>query len=95
MSLDKAEITRLAQLAQLHVEPEEAERLAVELGKILGFVAKMGTTELSDITPMAHPLDLPARLRTDSITEQDRRERFQNEAPSVSDGLYLVPKVID
>ena len=41
MSLDKAEITRLAQLAQLHVEPEEAERLAIELGKIMVFaVAK-------------------------------------------------------
>jgi aspartyl-tRNA(Asn)/glutamyl-tRNA(Gln) amidotransferase subunit C len=29
------------------------------------------------------------------VTEPDQRDRFQAVAPSVEDGLYLVPKVID
>ena len=95
MSLDKAEIGRLAQLAQLRVRPDEAEILAEELGKILGFVEQMGDAKLDDVTPMANPFDLSARLRPDLVTEVDRREHYQAQAPQVSDGLYLVPKVLD
>ena len=95
MSLDKATIGQLAQLAQLRVSPKEADTLAGELGKILGFVEQMGDVDLSDVTPMAHPFDLSARLRPDQVTEVDRRERYQAQAPQVSDGLYLVPKVLD
>ena len=36
-----------------------------------------------------------SRLRPDEVTEQDQRERFQDEAPSKDQGLYLVPKVIE
>jgi aspartyl-tRNA(Asn)/glutamyl-tRNA(Gln) amidotransferase subunit C len=34
-------------------------------------------------------------LRDDVVTETDQHERFQQEAPAVSGGLYLVPKVIE
>jgi aspartyl-tRNA(Asn)/glutamyl-tRNA(Gln) amidotransferase subunit C len=44
---------------------------------------------------MAHPLDAVQRLRPDAVTETDERDRYQENAPSVSDGLYLVPKVIE
>ena len=43
--------------------------------------------------PLAGPGGL--RLRDDAVTEDDRREAFQQPAPSVEDGLYLVPKVIE
>ena len=35
------------------------------------------------------------RLRPDAVTEADAREHFQENAPSVRGGLYLVPKVIE
>jgi aspartyl-tRNA(Asn)/glutamyl-tRNA(Gln) amidotransferase subunit C len=44
---------------------------------------------------MAHPMDQAQRLRTDAVTEQNNRERFQLIAPQVEAGLYLVPKVIE
>ena len=44
---------------------------------------------------MAHPLDAVQRLRPDVVTETDERDRYQQNAPSVADGLYLVPKVIE
>jgi aspartyl-tRNA(Asn)/glutamyl-tRNA(Gln) amidotransferase subunit C len=34
-------------------------------------------------------------LRPDAVTESDQRDHFQENAPSVTDGLYLVPKVIE
>jgi aspartyl-tRNA(Asn)/glutamyl-tRNA(Gln) amidotransferase subunit C len=35
------------------------------------------------------------RLRDDSVTEFDQREKFQAIAPDVAAGLYLVPQVIE
>ena len=43
---------------------------------------------------MAHPLGMTQPLRADVITEPDRRDEYQANAPAVRDGLYLVPKVI-
>ena len=45
--------------------------------------------------PMAHPLNQAQRLRPDVVTEVDERDTFQENAPAVSDGFYLVPKVIE
>jgi aspartyl-tRNA(Asn)/glutamyl-tRNA(Gln) amidotransferase subunit C len=44
---------------------------------------------------MAHPQEVAQRLRDDRVTEADRHELFQQAAPHVADGLYLVPKVIE
>ena len=49
----------------------------------------------AEIEPLAHPLELSARLRDDEVTETDQREVFQDIAPAVEAGLYLVPKVIE
>jgi aspartyl-tRNA(Asn)/glutamyl-tRNA(Gln) amidotransferase subunit C len=35
------------------------------------------------------------RLRPDLVTEPDRRDAYQQGAPAVEQGLYLVPKVIE
>jgi aspartyl-tRNA(Asn)/glutamyl-tRNA(Gln) amidotransferase subunit C len=34
-------------------------------------------------------------LREDGVTEADQRELYQQNAPAVQHGLYLVPKVLD
>jgi aspartyl-tRNA(Asn)/glutamyl-tRNA(Gln) amidotransferase subunit C len=44
---------------------------------------------------MANPLDAIQRLRTDEVTQSNRREAFQAIAPAVENGLYLVPRVIE
>ncbi len=44
---------------------------------------------------MAHPHELALRLRDDMVTETDEHQRYQQVAPQVAGGLYLVPKVIE
>ena len=44
---------------------------------------------------MANPLDAAQPLREDVVTETDQREQLQAVAPAVSDGLYLVPRVVE
>jgi aspartyl-tRNA(Asn)/glutamyl-tRNA(Gln) amidotransferase subunit C len=45
--------------------------------------------------PMTHPHAAPLRQRPDEVTESDQREAFQENAPAVEDGLYLVPRVVE
>jgi len=95
MSLDKAEVENIAHLARLAVSEEDIPEYARNLSNILELVEQMSAVDTSDVEPMAHPLDMAQRLRPDEVTETDQRDRFQENAPAVEAGLYLVPKVIE
>lgn len=95
MSLDRTAVEQIARLARLSVDAEESAGYQQELGQILELVNQLETAATANVTPLAHPLDLSARLRPDEVTETDQRGRFQSQAPAVEDGYYLVPKVID
>ena len=54
-----------------------------------------GTALARRLSPTSDVPEKAARLRADEATETDRREAYQKAAPAVSQGLYLVPKVIE
>jgi aspartyl-tRNA(Asn)/glutamyl-tRNA(Gln) amidotransferase subunit C len=95
VSLQFEDIRKLGELARLRIEPEEADDLLEKLSNILAFVDQLQAADTSAVEPMAHPLDQNQRLRADVITESDRHELYQRNAPRVERGLYLVPKVIE
>lgn len=95
MALEPEDIPNVAHLARLHLPEDDAERYAGELSAILAFVEQMNAVDTGGVTPMAHPLEMTQPLRADVVTEQDRREEYQANAPAVRDGLYVVPKVIE
>lgn len=95
MPLDLGSIPKIAHLARLHLSGEDVQRYAGELSAILAFIEQMNAVDTGGVIPMAHPLDVTQPLRADVITEHDRRDEYQANAPSVRDGLYIVPKVIE
>lgn len=95
MPLTVEEVKNIAYLARIGIEAGDAGCYAQDLSGILDFVAQMDAVDTEAVEPMAHPLDLPQRLRPDEVSEEDLREKFQAIAPAVENGLYLVPKVIE
>ncbi len=95
MSLTSEDITNIAQLAKLNVSPIEQSQLQQNLDNTLELVKRMSAIDISDIQPMAHPLDANQPLREDRVTEIDQHEAFQAIAPNTAAGLYIVPKVIE
>jgi aspartyl-tRNA(Asn)/glutamyl-tRNA(Gln) amidotransferase subunit C len=95
VALRLEEIEKLGELARLRIEPDEVEDLVAKLTSILEFVDQLQAADTGDVEPMAHPLDQSQRLRPDEVTETDRHELYQQNAPQVERGLYLVPKVIE
>ena len=95
MSLSVEDVAKIAHLARLAVEPRQSEALGRELSNILDLVAQMDAVDTDAVTPMAHPLEMAQRLREDVVSEEDRRDSYQSNAPAVENGLFLVPKVIE
>jgi len=95
MSLDKSDIEKIAHLARLGIDEADIPEYVKNLSNILGLVEQMNDVDVTNVTPMAHPMDASQRLRQDVVTETNQREKFQIIAPNVEDGLYLVPKVIE
>jgi aspartyl-tRNA(Asn)/glutamyl-tRNA(Gln) amidotransferase subunit C len=95
MSLTPDDVKKIAHLARLNLSGDDIAVYAPQLSSILHLIEQLNAAETSHIEPLAHPLDISQRLRLDTITEQDLREKFQRIAPQVEAGLYLVPKVIE
>lgn len=95
MALDRTDVEKIAHLARLATEENELPGYVDDLSNILKLVEQMDAADTSNVQPMAHPLDMVQRLRDDEVTEQNQRDHFQEIAPQVESGLYLVPKVIE
>jgi aspartyl-tRNA(Asn)/glutamyl-tRNA(Gln) amidotransferase subunit C len=94
-----ADITRIARLARIALSPAETAATATQLASVFTLIETMLAVDTSGVEPLTTPLAalgaFPLRLREDVVTQVDQRAAFQKPAPSVEDGLYLVPKVIE
>ena len=95
MSLDKDQVQHIAMLARLKLADNEFGETVEKLSRIVDFVDQLSQADTGNVVPMAHPLHASQRLRPDQVTEPNDRDQVQENAPSVADGLYLVPKVIE
>lgn len=98
MALTPQDVSRIAQLARLELQPAERAAMLNQLNGFFGIVEQMSAVDTSGVEPLYTPLsavtEVTLRLREDKVTESDQRQDNQRSAPSVEDGLFLVPKVI-
>lgn len=100
MSLDLSDVKRLARLAQLDLNEDQAAKTLDKLNGIFALVEELRAVDTSGVEPLSHPIaahqnDIALRLREDEVTEPNCRDDYQKVAPATQDGLYLVPKVIE
>ncbi|WP_310644002.1 Asp-tRNA(Asn)/Glu-tRNA(Gln) amidotransferase subunit GatC [Limnohabitans sp.] len=101
MSLNDQDISRIANLARLELQPDEQARMLSKINDFFDIVAQISAVDTTGIVPMAHPVDampgahIELRLRPDVASEPNQRDLNQRSAPAVERGLFLVPKVIE
>lgn len=95
MSVDHATVKKIASLARIAISDAEAEALAPELNKILGFVEQLGEVDVTGIEPMTAVIPNTLRLREDVVTDGNVREKVLANAPQAEHGFFAVPKVIE
>ncbi|ATQ83922.1 Asp-tRNA(Asn)/Glu-tRNA(Gln) amidotransferase subunit GatC [Moraxella osloensis] len=97
-TLSTDEIMNIAKLARLGVTTEQADSYANDLSKILSMMDILAEVNTDNIAPLTNVHDMTQPLREDVIGGNGvevNRELNQSIAPSVADGLYLVPQVIE
>ena len=95
MTFDKSEVSKIAELARLEVTDEEIDDIESRITEILLLIDQMQSVDTDSIVPMSHPLDGKQILRSDTVSEENKRDELQKLAPKVENGFFLVPKVIE
>ncbi|MEY4564640.1 MAG: hypothetical protein RLZZ618_3917 [Pseudomonadota bacterium] len=99
MALTPDDVSRIALLARLELKAPEQAAMLQQLNEFFTIVERMKAIDTSGVEPLYTPLsavqDVALRLRDDVVTETNRREQNQRSAPSVEDGLFLVPQVLE
>ena len=95
MSVDLATVKRVAHLARIAVNEEDAERMTGELNTILGFVEQLGEVNVAGVEPMTSVTPMVMKKRQDVVTDGGIADRIVSNAPATAENFFLVPKVVE
>ncbi len=95
MSLDKAAVRNIANLARLEVPDDELDHLAGELSNILTFVEQLAEVNTEGVAPMTSVAHLELPWRPDAVTDGDCQDKVLANTPERQDGFFVVPKVVE
>jgi len=95
MSVDVAQVRKIAALARVAVSDEEAAAMTGELNNILGWVEQLEQVDTAGVEPLAAVIPNTLRLRDDVVTDGDKRDAVLANAPEAAHGFFAVPKVIE
>jgi|HubBroStandDraft_5_1064220.scaffolds.fasta_scaffold550546_2 aspartyl-tRNA(Asn)/glutamyl-tRNA(Gln) amidotransferase subunit C len=94
------EVERVAELANLELEPEEAGRMLHDLNAILDYVAQLNELDTKGVAPLAQVTELDGAgaataLRCDTQEPSLARSAVMPQAPQTDQVFFKVPKVIE
>lgn len=100
MSVDKAQVAKIASLARISMGEDELARMVPELNNILAWVEKLGAVDTAGVEPLVAVIPNKLRLRQDLVnadaqTGGGRRDDVLANAPAAEHGFFGVPKVIE
>lgn len=93
MSVTRAEVEKVAALARLHLDAEEAERLTADLNRILDRVAELRQVDVSGVDGIGVAAPGPAPLREDVELPALAIESVAAAAPDWRDGFFVLPRL--
>ena len=90
------QVTAIARLAQLELEPAEVTLFARQLGDFLGYAHEVLAIDTAGVAPTAYVVTRHESDRPDSVHASLDREAALANAPDASHqaGLFKVPRVI-
>ena len=95
MSIDRAEVARIAELARLEIAPDRIDKMVAELSSVLDFVAALNRLDLSGCEPMVFA-PAAAPLRDDATDERLLPvDRALAAAPAGEHDFFLVPPIVE
>ncbi len=89
------DVQHVATLARLEFKEEDIEEFTHQLARILDYIGKLNELNTTDVAPTSHPLTLRNVVKADVAKSSYDRDVVLEGAPSVEEGYFEVPKVIE
>ena len=89
------DVAYVARLARLKLTDEEVREFQGQLDQILSYVDQIRKLDLTGIEPTSHARPLTNVLRKDEVHQGLTHETALSNAPQSSNGLFMVPKILE
>jgi aspartyl-tRNA(Asn)/glutamyl-tRNA(Gln) amidotransferase subunit C len=94
-AIDRALVLHVAKLASLSLSDVEADKLAGELAKIVGYVAQLDALDTRDVPPTAHVQIDRTPWRQDEPRPGLSHEDALAQAPRIEGDGFAVPAFVE
>ena len=89
------DVKYVAHLARIALSDEEITKFDAQLGQILSYVDKLKELNVDSVEPTAHAVPRLNVTRTDEVLPSLSNEEALQNAPAQSNGLFVVPKIVE
>ena len=95
MAVTVDDVRSVAALARLRFTPDEEHILTGELNGILEYMEKLNELDTDGVEPTSHVLPMVNAFRKDEAEPFPSLDELRAAAPSLQDGYFRVPRIID
>ena len=95
MSQPNLDVAYTANLARIELSQEEIDSFQDQLGKVLGYIEKLKSVDVSTVEPTAYAHPVYNVFREDEPRPGIPREEALANAPHAANGLVMITKVIE
>lgn len=93
--LTKESVKQIAKLCRISISDEEAEAIAKDMDKVLGYVEQLQELDTQNVKPCSHVISKMMNvMRADEPKEPMPREEFLANAPAHVGGMIRVPPIM-
>jgi aspartyl-tRNA(Asn)/glutamyl-tRNA(Gln) amidotransferase subunit C len=89
------DVKYVAHLARLALTPDEERVIGSQLHSVLGYIEKLKEVDVEGVEPTAHAFPLVNVVRPDEVRPSLSNEEALANAPAKSNGLFIVPKIVE
>jgi aspartyl-tRNA(Asn)/glutamyl-tRNA(Gln) amidotransferase subunit C len=95
MTIDRADVRKVARLARIAVPDERLDGLAKELSGIMAWIEQLNEVDIEGVEAMTTPVKMALPMRKDEVTDGAIQAQVTANAPRAEDGFFVVPKVVE
>ena len=95
MSVDAADVRRIAHLARISLDESRVEPMRAEINGILGWIEQLEEVNVEGVEPMTSVRPMKLRMRKDEVTDGGHPDKVLSNAPNADDNFFVVPKVVE
>jgi aspartyl-tRNA(Asn)/glutamyl-tRNA(Gln) amidotransferase subunit C len=95
VKVTQKDVEHVAKLARLGLTEEEKKRFTEQLSNILEYAEAINKLDTKDIAPTSHAIPMKNVMRDDKCVPFTETKAILDNAPSGSDNMFIVPKILD